>query len=219
MRIKSFITTLVLVVFAHILLAQETPKNPPVNVEVLGSNRGLAFQQIINKKMKSVPRLGFFGVTNLVAEWDDRYVEDLMTQGNLTFQIVKGLDLMGGFHLTNANGFCPTLGLIYTFSKPNFTMVLNPRFDVLKNGVFETFGMLEFRPKINEKFKFYGRLQGVYGEYLVSPKTLHARSYFVARAGLTYSEFNFGLGTNLDWYGPAKKNINSFGAFLGVALF
>jgi hypothetical protein len=32
----------------------------PINTEVLGSNRGLAFQMIIDKKIKSVPKLGFF---------------------------------------------------------------------------------------------------------------------------------------------------------------
>ena len=48
---------------------------------------------------------------------------------------------------------------------------------------------------------------------------LHARSYLRARAGVTHKEFTFGLGANMEYYGPLKHNENNFGAFLQVALF
>lgn len=33
--------------------------NPPINTELLFSNRGMAFQMIIDKKFNSIPKLGF----------------------------------------------------------------------------------------------------------------------------------------------------------------
>ncbi|NLA24791.1 MAG: hypothetical protein GX879_07485 [Bacteroidales bacterium] len=217
---KHFFLFILILIYAQVVFSQEQTKlikNPPINVEALVSNRGIAFQQMANKKMQSLPRLGFFNVINFVGEWDTPIANDLMTQGNITFQIIKGLDIMAGFHLTSVTGFRPTTGLMYSYAKPDFTFVVNPRFDLMKNGIFETFSLIEYRPKINDIWGIYSRLQGVYGHTLND--NTHARSYVVARIGLSYREFNFGLGTNLDWYGPTKANINSFGGFLAVALF
>lgn len=47
----------------------------------------------------------------------------------------------------------------------------------------------------------------------------HARSYLIARVGLSYREFTFGAGSNIDYYGPARQNENNFGLFLSVQLF
>ncbi|CEN34813.1 hypothetical protein [Capnocytophaga cynodegmi] len=50
--------------------AQEQPKpvkNPLVSTEFLVSNRDVAFLTTI-KKLQSVPKLGFFGVTNILSE-------------------------------------------------------------------------------------------------------------------------------------------------------
>ncbi|QFG53889.1 hypothetical protein [Chryseobacterium sp.] len=48
--------------------AQETEanpiQNPPVNVEEMTGNRGVSFQMILDKKLRSVPQIGFFGVTD-----------------------------------------------------------------------------------------------------------------------------------------------------------
>lgn len=76
-------------------IAQEAPvvKNPPLIMETFAGDRALAYQMIINKKLQSVPKLGFFSVTNLQAEWGEPKVNDYMLQGNLTYNIVKGIDL------------------------------------------------------------------------------------------------------------------------------
>ena len=71
--------------------------------------------------------------------------------------------------------------------------------------------------ELEENWRFYSRLQGTYIHAVFAD--LHARSYLRARAGLTHKEFTFGLGANLEYYGPLKHNQNNFGAFLQVALF
>lgn len=192
-------------------------KNPPVNVEALFSNRGMTFQMITDKKFQSVPRLGFFSVTNLVGTWGTTYVDDYMTQASLTFELVKGLRINGGFHVSSATGFRPTAGLIYSFANPDWLLVVYPRVDFSKDANVEGLVLAEYKPKINEKWRFYSRLQGLYAHTMSTDK--HARSYMVARVGVNYREFTFGVGTNIDYYGPTKHNENSFGGFLSVLLF
>jgi hypothetical protein len=205
---------------AIMLSGQSAPppavKNPPVNVEVMFSNRGTAFQMLVNKKTQSIPRVGFFSVTNLLGEWSSRQVSDHMTQGSLTYELLKGLSLAGGFHLTPATGFRPSAALMYGYSNPNLTFVLNPRTDLTKNGALESLCIVEYKPAIGKVLRAYSRVQGL---YVYLPKVdAHARSYLMLRAGLLYKEFNFGLGANLDRYGPSKLQKNSFGGFFSMRL-
>ena len=205
---------------AVVLRAQSAPptvKNPPVNVEVMFSNRGTAFQMLVNKKTQSMPRVGFFSVTNLLGQWDSRQVSDHMTQGSLTYELLKGLSLAGGFHLTPATGFRPSAALMYGYSNPNLTLVVNPRADLVKNGALENLFIVEYKPELGKVLRAYSRIQGL---YVYLPKAdAHARSYLMLRAGLLYKEFNFGLGANLDRYGPSKIRKNSFGGFFSMRLF
>lgn len=217
---KQILALITVISISYNLRAQQNTepiKNPPINMEILVSNRGVGFQLMVNKKIQSIPKLGFFSVTNVVGEWGSRNSKDYMTQGNLTYKIIKGFDVVGGFHMTNASGFRPTAGLMYSYKKSDFMFVVYPRIDLMKNGVIEGFALIEYKPRINNNWKLYTRIQALYGQTL--NLDLHARSYLVARLGLSYREFNFGIGTNLDRYGSMKKNINSFGVFFSVVLF
>lgn len=196
---------------------EEHPKNPPISTEILLSNRGMTFQMIINKNFQSIPRLGFFSVTNLVGEWNTNQVNDYMTQASLTFEITKGLKLSSGYHLTPVTGIRPSAGLIYSFANQKWLVVANPRVDLSKDVNLEQLVLIEYKPKINKNLRLYSRLQSLYA-YNTSSE-LHSRSYVNARAGITYREFTFGAGTNFDYYGPMKHNENSYGGFISFLLF
>lgn len=191
--------------------------NPPINTELLFSNRGIAFQMIIDKKFKSIPKLGVFSVTSLVGEWDDDKINDYMTQSSLTYEIVKGLKLAGGFHVTPVKGMRPIAGLIYTKANPTWLFVVNSRIDFSKDTNVEGMFLVEYKPKINDKWRLYSRLQALYEYSTVID--MQTRSYLMARAGLSYKEITFGIGTNIDCYGPEKHNENSFGGFVSLLLF
>ncbi len=191
-------------------------QNPPVSTETMFSNRGIYFQMLVNKKLQSFPRLGFFSVTSLVGEWDQQQINDLMTQGNVTYKLLGGLDLSAGFHATPVTGFKPSVGMIYSYANPVWLFVVNPRMDLIDNGSIEGLILLEYKPSLNETWRFYSKLQGLYG---YTPDTgNHARSYMIIRAGLNHKEFTFGAGANIDNYGPDRHNKNSVGLFLSVQL-
>jgi len=81
----------------------------------------------------------------------------------------------------------------------------------------EVMTLIEYKPKVNAALNFYSRIQGLYG--FVPESNIHNRSYIMLRAGLSYREFSFGLGSNFDWYGPMKHSENNFGIFLSALLF
>jgi len=201
--------------------AQETSdfrvKNPPIFLEAFGGNRALSYQMIVNKKFQSIPKLGFFGVTNLQPEWGEPQMKDYMLQGNLTYSIIKGIDLETGFIWNPIDGVRPSTGILFSYGNPNLLMVINPRIDLSKDPNFDVLGLIEYKPKLNDKLNFYSRFQGLYTRTLGID--LHSRSYIMLRAGITIKDITFGMANNFDWYGPIKFRENNFGAFVAFNLF
>lgn len=191
--------------------------NPPIFMETFVGDRALAYQMIINKKLQSVPKLGFFGVTNLQPEWGEPKMDDYMLQGNLTYSIIRGVDLSSGFIWNPIDGIRPSAGAIFSYGNPKLLTVVNPRIDLSKNANFDALALVEYKPIINEKLNLYTRLQGLYTHNL--GHDFHSRSYVMLRAGLTYKDITFGAAANFDWYGPMKINKNNFGGFVAVNLF
>jgi len=191
--------------------------NPPVTIEVLTGDVGIASQMIINKSFRLVPRLGFFSVTNISSKWNETTSKDAMSQANITFEIVKGLRLFGGMHYTPTTGLRPTSALMYTLNYKSLLLSIGPRIDLSKNSNAEGFIMAEYKPEINENWKIYSRVQGLYAQNLNSGE--HARSYLMLRLGLSYKDIRFGFGANWDAYGPEKQSKQNYGIFLAVSIF
>lgn len=191
--------------------------NPPIVMESMVGTRGVMYQLIIDKKFKSIPKLGFFSVTNGIGTWDKEISQDIMTQAHLTYSLVKGLDITAGMQYTPVYGYRPVTSLVYSYAKNNLLFIVNPKIDIADDLASETMALIEYRPKIDENFSFYSRVQGLYG--FVPNSGMHNRSYVMLRAGLSFNEFSFGAASNFDWYGPIKHNKNNFGVFFSVLIF
>lgn len=191
--------------------------NPPIFMETFVGNRAVAYQMIINKKLQSIPRLGFFGVTNIQPEWGESKMNDYMVQGNMTYGIVSGLDLSSGFVWNPIDGIRPSAGVIFSYGSPNLLTVVNPRIDLSKNANFDALILVEYKPKINDNVKLYTRIQGLYTHTL--GHDYHSRSYVMLRAGISYKDITVGAATNFDWYGPMKIHEHNIGGFVAVNLF
>ncbi|WP_131726158.1 hypothetical protein [Chryseobacterium sp. Leaf405] len=83
--------------------------------------------------MQPHPQIGFFSVTDLNADWGERNLNDVMTQANLTLDLVKGLRLNEGFHYTPVTGILPSAGMIYTFVNDQWLVIASPRIDLQQN--------------------------------------------------------------------------------------
>lgn len=219
---KSKITVLaiaIITITSQVSFAQEQApvQNPPVWVETMAGDRGAFVQMMITKRFQSIPKLGFFSVSSIVGEWDKRQVDDLMLQAHLTYEFYKGFTVNAGFHHTPMTGIRPTAGIMYSFANPVWTVVAFPRVDLTSEPNVEMFGLVEYKPKINEKLNFYSRVQGM---YVHNPDMdAHQKSGLALRAGVSYREFTVGAAFNADWYGPDKMNINNIGGFISFLLF
>lgn len=191
--------------------------NPPINTEMLVGSRGLSYQMIVNKKFQSVPRLGFFSVMNFQTDWKSSEMKDYMMQGNLTFEIIKGLDISSGFIWVPFQGIRPSAGIMYTYANQEWLVVANPRVDLTKDTNAEVLALVEYKPQLNDKLKLYTRLQGLYTQNV--SQDIHARSYIMARAGITLKDITFGVGANFDFYGPTKVTDQNIGGFVNINLF
>ncbi len=220
--VKSFFSTaiiLLLTISAHSLepaTGGET-MNPPIYAEAMAGNRAFFYSLIVDKKLQSIPKLGFFSVVEGQPEWGKPMMGDFMTQGHLTYRLVKGLDAEAGFLRDPVDGIRPSAGLLFSYGKPGMLLILNPRMDLVKNPKTDLLALAEFRPQISEKFRLYTRVQGLYSWN--TGHDFHARSYVRLRLGLNIRDIDFGLASNFDFYGPKKHYESNFGGFVLFTLF
>ncbi|MFN1218031.1 hypothetical protein ACKW6Q_13760 [Chryseobacterium kwangjuense] len=192
--------------------------NPPVIFEALAGNKGFASQMMVNKGIEGIRGLGFFSVANISSKWSEDNSKDEMIQANITFEVIKNLRLVGGSHYTPNTGLRPTAGFMYSKNFKDFLLVVNPRFiGFSKSSIAEGFLMMEYKPKINENWNGYARIQGLYSETIKDGE--HARSYLMLRIGVSYRSVTFGAGANFDSYGPFKESKQNYGVFAAVRLF
>lgn len=210
-----------LILFANLANAQEQPvkevKNPPVVVETLFGNEGYAGQMTINKAFRTVPKLGFFSVTNMSSKWDEKNSKDMMNQIHLTYQFAKGFKVLAGTHYTPNSGLRPNAAIMYSYSSKEFLLTIMPRIDLSNDANWEGFALVEYKPQFNENWSLYTRAQGLYCATINNGD--HARSYLMLRAGVSYKDFRFGLGANWDAYGPTKATKANYGLFLATNVF
>lgn len=191
--------------------------NPPVPVEVFAGNNYLNFQMIVSKPFKQGSRFGFFDVTNFNGNYDNNLRKnEFLTQGLVNFEVYKGISLAAGATMNYVTGFRPTAGLQYLFGNREWLVVLLPRMDLRDDYNFETFGLVEYKPQLTKTLGLYTRVQGLYNHN--TKQEFHDRSYLYFRAGLSYQNYQFGLGANFDRYGPMKVSGDNFGLFVRVLL-
>ncbi len=204
-------------IWALALAAQEAvpplKPSPPVVAEALFGHERLAFQLLINKAFAPQSRLGFFSVSTFAADYRNKPSgNEYLSPVQLTYRLVKGLTVNAGATVNSEWGFRPSAGLQYTFTSPTLLALLAPGFLLAETHNFETLALLEYRPVLCEKVRFYSRLQGFYS--LNRQTDAHDRSYANFRLGISQRTVSYGLGANLDRYGPLKLYKGNFGVFV-----
>lgn len=200
-------------------LFKAVPKqpNPPIPVEVFAGNSYLNFQMIISKPFRQGSRFGFFNVTNFNGNYENNLRKnEFLTQSLVNYELYKGFSLAAGATMNYMTGFRPTAGLQYIYGDRKWLAVLLPRVDLRDDYNLETFALVEFKPRLTKTLGLYTRVQGLYNQN--SKQEFHDRSYLYFRAGLSYQNYQFGLGVNLDRYGPMKISEENYGLFLRVLL-
>ncbi len=215
MNLKNIPGFLIALLFVFPVKAQHG--NPPINLETLFANEGMNVTMTFNKNLQSFPDIGFYNISSITTDWETSTLIDLMLQGGITYRLMNGINVFGGYHYVPVNGVHGSAGLQFTWAMNDLFVAITPRFDLYKNHAAELFLMTTYTPNIKNDLNFYSRFQGLYAA--LTKDGSHERSYAWFRVGMSYKDITFGLGANLDYYGPMETNINNFGVFTAFNLF
>src|SRR5690606_30122024 len=107
-----------------------------VSVEAMPGSRGISFQMTLDKKLRSVPQIGFFSVTDFNSDWGNDQLSDLMIIGKATVDLYKDLKFGAGFQSTPAR-MRPSSALIDTYANPELLIIAMHRADLSANATLE----------------------------------------------------------------------------------
>ena len=227
LRNRKISTSIALLLITNITLAQSADSltkfsslkpEPPIPVELFAGGTGLNFQLVLSKPVVSGSRFGFLNVTTFFADYgNDTSKNEYISQSFLTTHLWKGFSINVGVSINYFSGFRPTAGLQYVFANKSLFVLLLPRFDLTETNNLETFGLIEYRPRFTKKWGLYTRVQNLLN--YSTELGVHERSHTYFRAGASYTNFQFGIGTNIDFFGPEKISGTSFGVFFRVEIF
>lgn len=214
MKRKIKIYTLVTLWFALAIiplnLRSQAPA-PPIPVEILPGHDNLYFQMVLKKSFAPESRLGFFTVTTFSAGWDDFHDVDITIPIQLYYEIGKGFAPVAGVSVNTVAGFSPYAGFQHNYASRKFLAVTVASVSLDADADFKIFGLYEYRPPFGDSWSFYSRLQFIYDTSL--SEGTHNRSFLYLRAGVKHTALSFGLGANLDRYGPFKTFEPNYGPF------
>lgn len=199
-----------------ITYAQIPAPKVPTPVEVMAGHERLFFQMVVKKKFTPDSKFGFLSVATFSTDYsNDMEGLDLVVPVLITYNFYKDFSIVAGSTINNSVGFAPLAGFQHSFANKEWVAVSIASVFLNSSKSIELFGIYEYKPKINNTFDLYSRLQYLYVHN--TTENFHARSYLQLRAGLKKNAFNFGLGGNLDQYGPEKKFKPNYGIFVGWA--
>lgn len=201
---------------SHSAMSQEFPPKVPTPVEFMVGHNRMFFQMVVKKKFSPESKFGFLSVSSFSASYDNNKEDlDLAMPVLINYNIYKGFGLVGGTSINNAVGFAPLLGAQHSFANKEWVAVTVASVFLHSKRNVELFGIYEYKPSLSPKTSLYTRVQFL---YIHSTRDdLHARSFLQLRAGLKMNALNFGLGANLDQYGPEKNFKPNYGVFVGWA--
>jgi hypothetical protein len=209
---KQLTTVVLLFVLPLFAKAQTIP------LEIMAGNTNTFYQHSAGKNFPESERFGWMNIASVLIRYDKGgndagkpLPDEIMNQTYIVYRPWKKLALLGGGFYTDVTKFRLSAALQWVYKNTSLAVVLAPRVDVQKNGAYEMFGMVEFKPGMRAKdWSWYSRFQFMTNH---GPKG-HNRSYEQFRLGAGYKTTHFGLALTLDQYGPDVESLANSGVFI-----
>lgn len=193
--------------------AQQANKEAPSPVELNIGNNRFGLQFLMTKHFAPASKFSFLSVTSFESTYNNDINNlDFINNSQVSFEIYKGFGIATGLSVNRVAGLTPIVGLEYVFANKEILLVLTPTYHLSKTKNIEGLALIEYKPKLTEKVNLYSRFQTLYNHN--SETDQHERSYMQFRLGLGIGNYQFGLATNLDYYGAAKIFKDNYGVFL-----
>lgn len=207
MKFTNRIITFILLGFAFITVKSQ------LQLQTYVANKETEVLAMYDRDFKSNPKWNYFALGTVAYNYDGKDF-GLELYQNLNYQIAKNWGVSVGATISK-DDVSPLVGLAYLYEKNAFSFSLFPAvnysFDAKQMG-YGFYSLVEYTPKINEKFNFYSMLvlesDFSFKQHSISNQTL--------RIGLeTQKKFQFGLGTNITEMGEKFDTEADFGVFIG----
>ena len=208
---KKIILILFLIVGCLLSAQEAVHKKPPIPIEFTFGHERANLQTVLNLPFSEKSRFSFFNVTTGSVPYKNKKgANELVSINNITYRLIKNVYGAAGFQFHFLKGFVPMTGIQYVMANKKWLVILTPNLNYAPSLNFETIGILEFKPKFNEKVGLYSRIQGLYNHNM--DEGFHDRSYVNFR--LSINTYTLGFAANFDYYGPDKLSENNFGVFI-----
>lgn len=209
---KKLSSTIVLLLFTVVLLAQEK-REPPIPVEILFGNQRVNLTISVNKSIAGNFR--YLNTTSAAAYYDYTLGRtELVSVNSFAYQFTKNLGLSAGIQYHFIKGFIPNVAMHFSYADPTWLLVLTPYYNFMPWSNLETVGIVEFKPALTANLRLFTRLQGFYSQDFEKNERERGMCYF--RLGLTVNKYTIGFGANLDYYRPTMNDIQNYGGFFRV---
>jgi hypothetical protein len=203
----------IFLIYSFVANAQEANKETPSPVELNTGNNRFGLQYLMNRHFAPESKFSFLSVTSFESNYNNDINDlDFINNSQVGYEIYKGFGLAGGLSVNRVSGLTPIVGLEYVFANKEILLVITPTYHFSKSNNVEGLALIEYKPKLTEKTKLYSRFQTLYNHN--SDENHHERSYMQFRLGFGMGKYQFGLATNLDYYGPLKVLKDNYGLFL-----
>lgn len=207
------ICILPLTIFSQVIPNTAIKHNdPPMPIEGFFFNGGMNYQATAKKAFDLNGRFNFFSLATYSTDYTNKQSNNrLLIETQFSYTLKHGFGLMIGTDINQASGFSTIIGPQHTIASKQIVAVTIVSFFLNPSNDFKLFGLYEYKPPINSQWSMYNRIQFVYNQSLKDG--LHNRSYLNFRTGFKRKAFGFGLGLNLDQFGPTKQFHQNFGVF------
>lgn len=203
---KSLRTTVTLIIL--ILIKHEFVIAQPFPAELMTGKKYGTVNFAFSRNFSETSRFGFFHMNTIEFGIKDEAYNDFIIQDLLYIETIKNFRITGGA-VYSPGGFNTTAGLQYVFGGRRLFILLAPRVNIENNPSYDLMTIIQFKPQLSSKIKFYTRLQML---NLFNSEG-NMKSYQWMRLGVEIREMQFGLAGNVDECGPNPTVETNFGLF------
>jgi hypothetical protein len=214
----KFIILIPVLLISFMLRAQEN--NPqfqipqaPIPVEVMVGAKSTMYQMTVDKRFAPGSRFKFFNLINYEVDDNEFTPDNYIIQTVASYEFAKGFDAGVGGNLKAFGGFKPIVSASYSHFSRNTGFVIQPVYEVHKDGEFSTLSFFEWHPANDKMIQPYFRVQA-----LTAWTNVHSFSYHNWRLGAQYKIFRFGPALNVEYFGPSANSVTNWGCFAGVVI-
>ncbi len=185
----------------------------PIPVEIQAGDKSSSYQLILSRKIVKGEKLNYFNLVSYKHNYDDNLPKNYLIQSIVSYNIMKNLSVGFGANLKSFSGVKPLISAFYENASKNHFLLIQPSYELDKDGLFELFTTFTWSPRNEKKVQPYFNIQA-----LISFNENHAHSYHNWRLGAQYKIFRFGPAINIQYLGKNAISNTNIGGFINVLI-